>query len=90
LAGTSLQAAKAPAIDTKYTADKIADLSIGDSITVRAGGQDYTGKINSINLTAEGHSLSQPSRYRVKVLLSDAANLMPGQAARIIVDKTED
>ena len=75
-------------VEADTTADKIADLSIGDSMTVRAGGQDYTGKINSINMTAEGHALSQPSRYRVKVLLSGAANLMPGQAARIIVDKT--
>lgn len=76
-------------VEADAAADKISGLGIGETVKVEIGGQAYSGKVNNINLTSEGHSLSQPSRYRVKVLLQGAADLMPGQAARIITSQVE-
>ncbi len=76
-------------VEADAAADKITGLGLGETVKVVIGNEDYTGKVNNISLTSEGYSLSQPSRYRVKVLLQGTADLMPGQAARIITAKVE-
>jgi HlyD family secretion protein len=68
-------------------ADKITGISIGDSIDVLVAGRKHSGKVNNITMTSEGRSLSQPSQYRVKVLLDPGGmGLMPGQPATLVID----
>ena len=72
--------------ESNVPADKIKDISIGDSIDVLVAGSKYQGKVNHITMTSEGQSLAQPSQYRVKVLLDAGRNdFMPGQSATLIL-----
>ena len=73
--------------ESDVSADKLAGISIGDSIEVFVAGKRHPGKVNNITMIREGHSLSQPSQYRVKVLLDPGGiGLMPGQPATLIID----
>jgi|GEM_PF-3190546 len=73
--------------ESDVPADKIMNISIGDSIDVLVAGRKRPGKVNNITMTSEGRSLSQPSQYRIKVLLDPGdIGLLPGQPATLIID----